>query len=98
MGPLLSELHCTYTSLGGQSNGVIRVLPAPSEEEMDSLYTELNSGKFRPVGLSLVAPFTKSFVLKTLTIPTVPDLSDPHYQDLEHPKLLESLFSKTKYF
>ena len=64
-------------------------VPAPSEEEMDSLYAELNGCKFKPVALSLVAPFAQSFVLKSRTIPTVPDLSDPHYQDLEYPELLQ---------
>ena len=64
-------------------------VPAPSEEEMDSLYAELNGCKFKPIALSLVAPFAESFVLKSRTIPTVPDLSDPHYQDLEYPELLQ---------
>ena len=50
--------------------------PAPSEEEMNYFYAELNNWKFKPVALSLVPPFTESFVLKRREIPTtVQDLS-----------------------
>ena len=50
--------------------------PAPSEEEMNYFYAELNNCKFKPVALSLVPPFTESFVLKRREIPTtVQDLS-----------------------
>lgn len=64
-------------------------VPAPSEEEMDTLYAELNSCKFKPVALSLVDPYAESFVLKSRTIPTILDLSEPNYQDLEYPELLQ---------
>lgn len=58
-------------------------VPAPSEEEMNSFYAELNNCKFKPIVLSLVPPFAESFVPKSCKIPTVQDLSDPTYQDLE---------------
>ena len=41
-----------------------KCVPAPSEEEMDSFYAELNNCKFMPIALSLVTPFADSFVLK----------------------------------
>ena len=63
-------------------------VPAPSEEEMNSFYAELNKCKFKPIALSLVPPFAESFVLKSREIPTVQDLSDPEYQHLEYPELL----------
>ena len=56
---------------------------------MDSFYAELNGCKFKPIALSLVAPFAQSFVQKSREIRTVNDLSDPKYQDLDYPKLLE---------
>ena len=69
-------------------------VPTPSEEEMDSFYAELNNCKFKPIALSLVAPYAESFVLKSREIPTVQDLSDPKYQDLEYPELLQVCFEK----
>ena len=66
-----------------------KIVPCPSEEEMDSFYAELNGCKFKPIALSLVAPFAESVVQKSREIPTVNDLSDPKYQDLEYPELLE---------
>ena len=73
-----------------ESNSV----PAPSKEEMDSLDAELNSCKCKPIALSLVPPYGENFVLKSRTIPTVHDLSNPKYQDLEHTELLQVCFEK----
>ena len=61
---------------------------------MDSFYAELNNCKFKPTALSLVTPFADSFVLKSREIPTVHDLSDPKYQDLEYLELLQVCFEK----
>ena len=69
-------------------------VPAPSEEEMNSLYVELNNCKFKPIALSLVPPFAESFVLKSPEISTIQDLSDPKYQDLEYPELLQVCLEK----
>ena len=69
-------------------------VPAPSEEEMNSLYVELNNCKFKPIALSLVPPFAESFVLKSPEIPTIQDLSDPKHQDLEYPELLQVCLEK----
>ncbi|XP_068743620.1 uncharacterized protein [Montipora capricornis] len=71
-----------------------RGVPAPSEEEMNSFYAELNNCKFKPIALSLVPPFAESFVLKSREIPTVQDLSDHKYQDLEYPELLQVCLEK----
>ena len=71
-----------------------KCVPVPSEEEMDSFYAELNNCKFKPIALSLVTPFADSFVLKSREIPTVQDLSDPKYQDLEYLELLQVCFEK----
>ena len=62
---------------------------------MVSFYAELNNCKFKPIALSLVTPFADSFVLKSRReIPTVQDLSDPKYQDLEYLELLQVCFEK----
>ena len=73
-----------------ESNSV----PAPSKEEMDSLDAELNSCKCKPIALSLVPPYGENFVLKSRTIPTVHNLSDPKYQDLEYTELVQVCFEK----
>ena len=39
-------------------------VPAPSEEEMNSFYAELNNCKFKPIALSLAPAFVESFVAK----------------------------------
>ena len=61
---------------------------------MNSFYAELKNCKFKPIALSLVPPFAESFVLKSREIPTVQDLSDPKYQDLEYPRTPAGLFGK----
>lgn len=69
-------------------------VPAPSEEEMNSFYAELNNCKFKPIAFSLIPPFAESLVLKSCEIPTVQDLSDPKYQDLEYPEPLQVCLEK----
>ena len=69
-------------------------MPALSKEEMNSFYAELNNCKFKSIALSLVPPFAESFVLKSHEIPTVQDLSDPRYQDLKYPELLQVCLEK----
>lgn len=66
-----------------------KIVPFPSEEEMNSFYAELSGCKFKPIAFSPVAPLAESFVQKSREIPTVNDLSDPKYQDLECPELLK---------
>ena len=53
---------------------------APSQEEMNSFFAELNNCKFRPIALSLVPPFSESLVLRSREIQIVLDLSDPKNQ------------------
>ena len=53
----------------------LKVVPAPSAEEMNSLYAELNNCKFKHVALSLVPSFTESFVLNKYTNPGLPSQS-----------------------
>ena len=80
-----SEARNSPPDLGSRS----KIVPSPLEEEMDSFYAELNGCKIKPIALSLVAPFAESFVQKSRKFPTVNNLSDPTYQDLQYPELLE---------
>ena len=58
------------------------------------MYAELNSCKCKTIALSLVPLYGENFVVKSRTIPTVHDLSDPKYQDLEYNELLQVCFEK----
>jgi len=61
----------------------------PDESDLSMFYTELNSCKTKPVTLSLIHPFSESFVSRSRNIPTIPDLFDKKYLDLEYHDLLE---------
>ena len=63
-------------------------IPVPTKAEMDSFYADLNKCKTKPIALSLASPYADSFVLTSRTIPTVHDLADPKYQDLDYSELL----------
>ena len=65
-------------------------VPVPDEADLSKFYTELNSCKTKPVTLSLIHPFFESFVSKSRNIPTIPDLFDKKYLDLEYHALLEA--------
>jgi len=62
----------------------------PDESDLSMFYTELNSCKTKPVTLSLIHPFSESFVSRSRNIPTIPDLFDKKYLDLEYHDLLEA--------
>lgn len=66
------------------------LIPVPDEIDLSNFYTELNSCKAKPVSLSLIHPFSETFVLKSRNIPTIPDLFDKKYLDLEYHDLLEA--------
>ena len=61
----------------------------PDETDLSKFYTELNSCKTKPVSLSLNQPFSETFVSKSRNIPTIPDLFDKKYLELEYHDLLE---------
>ena len=80
------------TSEGVAKRGqVVKVLiPEPDETDLSNFYTELHSCKTKPVSLSLIHPFSETFVLKSRNIPTIPNLFDKKYLDLEYHNLLEA--------
>ena len=63
-------------------------IPVPDETDLSNFYTELNSCKTKPVSLSLIHPFSETFVSKSRNIPTISDLFDMKYLDLEYHDLL----------
>ena len=62
----------------------------PGETDLNNFFAELNSCKTKPVTLSLIHPFSDSFVSKSRNIPTIPDLFDKKYLDFEYHDLLEA--------
>ena len=69
-------------------------IPALTEQEMNSFFAELNTCKFKPIALSLVNPYAGSFVFKSRSIPTIRDLSDPKYQELDYLELIKLCFEQ----
>ena len=63
-------------------------IPVPDATDLSNFYTELNSCKTKPVSLSLIHPFSETFVSKSRNIPTISNLFDKKYLDLEY--LLEA--------
>lgn len=62
--------------------------PVPDETDLSTFYTELNSCKTKPVSLTSIHPFSETFVSKSRNIPTISDLFDMKYLDLEYHDLL----------
>lgn len=57
----------------------------PREADLSTFYTELSSCKTKPVTLTLIHPFSESFVSRSRksNIPTIPDLFDKKNLDLD---------------
>ncbi|PFX11696.1 hypothetical protein AWC38_SpisGene24478 [Stylophora pistillata] len=74
-----------------KSGGAMRVLiPVPDETDLCNFYNELNSCKTKPVSLSWIHPFSETFVSRSRNIPTISDLFDKKYLDVEYHDLLEA--------
>ena len=84
-------IHCLTESKGiPKSREAVKVsVPVPDETDLSNFYTELNSCKTKPVSLSLIYPFSETFVSKSRNIPTISDLFDKKFLDLEYHDLLE---------
>ena len=64
-------------------------IQAPTEAELNSFYETLNTCKNKPVALSLIYPYSESFVTKSRTVQAVPDLFDKKYLNTQYNELLE---------
>ena len=56
---------------------------------MDTFCGEISLCKTKPVVLSVVQPYSDSYVLSSRRIPTVPNLFDAKYLHLSYPELLD---------
>ena len=65
-------------------------IQAPTGAELNSFYKKLNTCNSKPVALSLIYPYSVSFVTKSRTIQTVPDLYDEKYLNMQYNELLEA--------
>ena len=61
----------------------------PTDEEMGTFFAKLNETNVKPAILSLIAPYSDQFVLKSRRIPTLSDLYDPANLKLSYPELLK---------
>lgn len=64
-------------------------IQAPTEAELNSFYETLNTCNNKPVALSLIYPYSESFVTKSRTVQAVPDLFDKKYLNTQYNELLE---------
>ena len=65
-------------------------IQAPPEAELNYFYGKLNACKSKPVALSLIYPYSESFVTLSRTIQTVPDLYNEGYLNTQYNQLLEA--------
>ena len=65
-------------------------IPAPTQAELNSFYETLNNCKSKPVALSLIHPYSETFVAKSRTIGAISDLHDTKYMDMEYNDLLDA--------
>ena len=65
------------------------LVPVPDESDLSMFYTEGHRLCLARIQLSLIHPFSESFVSRSRNIPTIPDLFDKKYLDLEYHDLLE---------
>ena len=67
-------------------------LQKPSAEEMKEFYKSLSECKIKPVCLSLIHPYSESFISSTRNIKAIPDLFEKKYLDLPYTDLLKECY------
>ena len=77
------------TQVSGQIKSNSKDCKAPTEPEMNAFYTKINKSQNKAVVLSLISPYSSSFVLKSRSVPTVNDLFEEKYLDLSYPELIK---------
>ena len=65
------------------------MLGYPSVKEMNSLFSKLNKDKQKAAILSLIPPYSKSFISKSHQIPILLDLFDSENIKLTYPDLMK---------
>lgn len=66
------------------------VIPKPNKDDLHVFFEKLNSCKTNPVVLSLVHPFSETYISKSRDIPTVTDLFDKKFLNIDYHKLLNA--------
>jgi len=87
---LAKTLKQNHEGIAKSREAVEVSIPVPDETNLSNFYTELNSFKTKPVSLSLIYPFSETFVSKSRNIPNISYLFDIKYLDLEYHDLLEA--------
>lgn len=94
---LKQELDAKIETLGSQTAEATdqpekntSVAEAPNEYEMKEFYAKLHACKTKPVALSLIPPYSQSFVSKSRNIKTISSLYDKKYLDIEYHELLDA--------
>lgn len=100
---LKQELDETLETLSSQTEETASIksgknksepeVEAPTEEELNEFYAKLNTCKTKPVALSLIPPYSQSFVTRSRNIKTVSSLYDKNYLDIEYHQLLDACSS-----
>ena len=65
-----------------------KLIPVPTQGDMDTLFNDLSKCKIKPVILSLVEPYAESYIKSSRHITTVTDLFDKKYLKLSYPELI----------
>ena len=65
----------------------------PPEDELSGFFASLSECKVKPVALSLVKPYSESFIIKSRNIPSVTDLLQEDYLMLSYRELLKECYS-----
>lgn len=67
-------------------------LKPPSANEIQQFYKTLSECSIKPVCLSLIHPYSESFISRTRDIKSIPDLYEKKYLDLSYPDLLQECY------
>ena len=67
-------------------------LKPPSTDELQEFYKSLSECSVKPVCLSLIHPFSESFISTTRDIKSITDLYEKKYLDLSYPELLQKCY------
>ena len=81
--PAAAEISSTKQ---GESHDIL----PPSSDQLDELYQKLGKCEFKPVVLSLIHPYSDSYIAKSNRVQTIPDLFDNKFLKMEYHELLKA--------
>lgn len=74
----------------GKAGKQTSTTPPPDSSELCDLFARLNLCKYEPVVLSIVYPYSQSFVPKSVHKQAIPVFFDKKYLDMEYQELLKA--------